>query len=333
MDREDIAAVTVVIVSYNAAVQLPRCLDSLARQTVFPSEVIVVDNASSDGSAEIAESHPLAPKVIRSEWNLGFAAANNLAARRARGAWIALLNPDAYPDPDWLAALCDATARHPGVDAFGSTQVDAQDPSRLDGVGDGYFFAGLPYRAGFGRRLRTEPKEGEVFGPCAAAALWRKSRFLELGGFEERFFCYGEDVDLAFRHRLMGGRAVQVGSAKVRHEGSGISGRRSDFTTYHGHRNRVWTYLRDMPRGLLLASLPFHLAANLYLVPRLALAGQLGPYLRALRDAVRGMKPFLEERRDLHREARRKEARIAHSLTWSPLALVVRRPKIWPPKP
>ncbi|WP_036766607.1 glycosyltransferase family 2 protein [Parvularcula oceani] len=333
MDKDERAAVTVVIVSYNAAAQLPRCLDALSVQTATGFDVIVVDNASIDGSVDIAADHPLAVTLIRSDKNLGFAAANNLAAKQARGEWIALLNPDAYPEPDWLDRLLAATERHPGVDAFGSTQVDAHDPSRLDGLGDGYFFAGLPYRAGFGRPLRGDPGEGEVFGPCAAAALWRKSRFLELGGFEERFFCYGEDVDLAFRHRLSGGRAVQVGSAKVRHEGSGISGRRSDFTTYHGHRNRVWTYLRDMPRGLLLASLPFHLAANLYLVPRLALAGQLQPYLRALRDAVRGMKPFLEERRELHREARGEKARIAHTLTWSPLALLARRPKIWSPKP
>ena len=118
---------------------------------------------------------------------------------------------------------------------------------------------------------------------------------------------------------------MQVPDAVVLHEGSGITGRRSDFTTYHGHRNRIWTYLRDMPLALLLATAPLHLLANLYLIPRLAVAGVLRPYLRALRDGVRGAGPFLRERGSVHRNA----APIASALTWSPFALVRRRPKVW----
>ena len=317
------ADVAVVVVAYEAAKQLPRCLAALAAQTVPPVRVLVVDNASTDGSAMVAEA--AGAEVIRAGGNLGFAAANNLAARVADTGWLALLNPDAYPEPDWLERLLAAAGRWPGADAFGSTQLDAADARVLDGIGDGYFLAGVPYRAGFGRPKRDLPPEGEVFGPCAAAALWRRERFEALGGFEERFFCYGEDVDLAYRHRLAGGLCVQVPDAVVRHEGSGISGRRSGFTTYHGHRNRVWTYLRDTPGWLLALSLPVHVALNLYLVPRLALAGQLRPYLRALRDAAAGAGPFLAERRALHRGA----APVARALTWSPVALLRRRAKVW----
>lgn len=318
--------VTVVIVSYQAAAQLPRCLDALEAQTLAPARIMVVDNASQDGSADIAEAG--GAEVIRAGTNLGFAAANNLAARRADTEWLALLNPDAYPDPDWLAQLLAAAARWPQADAFGSTQLDAADETRLDGIGDAYFVAGVPYRAGFGRAATGIPAEGQVFGPCAAAALWRRERFLALGGFEERFFCYGEDVDLAYRQRLAGGTCVQAPAAVVRHEGSGITGRRSDFTTYHGHRNRVWTYLRDTPGALLVLSFPLHLALNLYLTARLALAGQLRPYLRAMRDAMRGARPFLAERRALHADAV-STRRIARALTWSPIALFRRRAKTW----
>ena len=320
------ASVTVVVVAYEAAAQLPLCLAAVAAQTVPPRRVVVIDNDSRDASADIAEA--AGAEVVRAGANLGFAAANNLAASRTGTEWIALLNPDAYPAPDWLERLLDATRRWPEAEAFGSTQIDAGDEAVLDGIGDAYFFAGIPYRAGFGRANRDLPGEGEVFGPCAAAALWRRERFLALGGFEERFFCYGEDVDLAYRHRLEGGACVQVPDAVVRHEGSGISGRRSDFTTYHGHRNRVWTYLRDTPLPLLLASLPLHLTLNLYLVLRLAVAGQHRPYLRALRDAARGAGPFLGERRALHADAAPTRA-IARALTWSPIALVRRRAKVW----
>ena len=316
------AAVTVVVVAYQSARVLPRCLEALAAQTVRPARVLVVDNASTDGSAALARAD--GAEVIEAGANLGFAAANNLAARAAQTEWLALLNPDAYPEPDWLEELLAATGRWPRAAAFGSTQRDAAEPARLDGVGDAYFFAGVPFRAGFGR-ARPVPPEGEVFGPCAAAALWRREAFLALGGFEERFFCYGEDVDLAYRHRLAGGSCVQAPRAVVHHEGSAITGRRSDFTTYHGHRNRVWTYLRDTPPGLLAASLPLHLLLNAYLAARLGLAGQLRAYLRSQRDAWGGARPFLAERRALHAQARP----VARALTYSPLALLRRAPKVW----
>ena len=317
------APVTVIVVSYQAAAQLPRCLAALAAQTRPPVRVIVIDNASTDGSAEIAEA--AGAEVIRADANLGFAAANNRAAATADTEWIAFLNPDAYAAPEWLERLLGAADRWPQADAFGSTQLDANDPDRLDGIGDAYFFAGIPYRAGFGRSAWNLPPEGQVFGPCAAAALWRRTRFAALGGFEERFFCYGEDVDLAYRHRLAGGACVQVPDAVVHHEGSGITGRRSDFTTYHGHRNRVWTYLRDTPPRLLALSLPLHLVLGAYLAARLGLAGQLRPYLRAMRDAAKGAGPFLAERRALHADA----APVARALTWSPRALLRRRAKTW----
>ena len=320
------ADVTVVIVSYQAAGQLPRCLEAVGAQTLRPARVLVVDNASEDGSPALAEA--AGAEVVHAGANLGFAAANNLAARLAGTKWLALLNPDAYPQPAWLERLLEATARWPKADAFGSTQVDAGDPARLDGIGDGYFFAGVPYRAGFGRTRGQLPREGEVFAPCAAAALWRRERFLALGGFEERFFCYGEDVDLGYRLRLAGGSCVQVPDAVVLHEGSGIAGRRSDFTTYHGHRNRVWCYLRDTPTPILLAGLPLHLLLTGYLAVRLAVAGQLRPYLRAMRDAALGAGPFLAERRALHAAAA-PTRQVARSLTWSPLALVLRRAKVW----
>ena len=319
---------TVVVVAYQSARVLPRCLDAVAAQTRRAARLLVIDNASTDGSAAIARRH--GAEVIEAGANLGFAAANNRAARIADTEWIALLNPDAYPEPDWLERLLAATERWPQADAFGSTQRDAGDPARLDGIGDAYFFAGVPYRAGFGR-VRPVPPEAQVFAPCAAACLWRRERFLALGGFEERFFCYGEDVDLGYRHRLAGGTSVQVPGAVVLHEGSGITGRRSDFTTYHGHRNRVWTYLRDTPPALLAASLPLHLALNLYLTARLALAGQLRPYLRAMRDAARGARPFLAERRALHagHAGHAGAAPVARTLTYSPLALLRRAPKLW----
>lgn len=315
--------VTVIIVNYNSGDRLERSLACLAAQTYRNFETIVIDNGSSDRSADCARHSP-AVAFIDAGRNLGFAAANNLAAKSARGAWLAFLNPDAYPSPDWLERLLDCAARHPAADAFGSTQIDALRQDRLDGAGDVYHAFGVPYRGHFGWPASALPAEGECFAPCAAAALWRRAVFDALGGFDERFFCYGEDVDLGFRLRLAGGHAVQAAQAVVLHEGSGISGRHSDFTVYHGHRNRIWTYVLNMPAAILLVTLPFHAATNVYLLMRFTISGGARAYLRAMRDALAGLAPILRERHVRQRQRVESAAAIARALTWSPLKVMRR---------
>lgn len=317
--------VTVIIVNYNSGVRLKRAIACLAAQTFTDFDIIVVDNASLDGSAEALDGEALRLQIIVNAENLGFAAANNQAAKLAAGEWLAFLNPDAYPDPDWLEQLIAATARYPQADAFGSTQVNAADEMLLDGAGDGYLFCGLPYRGHFGWPLAKLPGEGECFAPCAAAALYRRSTFEALGGFDESFFCYGEDVDLGFRLRLAGGRAVQVARARVLHEGSGVTGRRSDFTLYHGHRNRVWTFVKNMPTPLLWPALPFHLFLNVALQVRFVQLGAGGAYWRAMKDAICGLGPVLEKRRAVQHARRARISEIASALTWSPVKAIKRQ--------
>ena len=319
------AAVAVVIVNYNSDDRIRRTISCLEAQTFRDFEVVVFDNASEDASADglVAVSLPL--RIVRSETNIGFAAGNNRAVSMVEAEWIAFLNPDAYPEPDWLSELMAATRRHQGADAFGSTQIDAGDPSRLDGAGDAYHVFGVPYRGHFGWPLSKLPPEGECFAPCAAAALYRRRTFLALGGFDETFFCYGEDVDLGFRLRSMGGRAIQVASARVLHEGSGITGRRSDFTVFYGHRNRIWTFVKDMPPEVFWPALPFHLLVNLYLLVRLTLIGSGGAYARALGAAWKGLPAVWRKRRELQRAREANVRDIVRMLTFSPIRLARRQ--------
>jgi GT2 family glycosyltransferase len=320
-------SLSVVIVNYNSGGRLGRCLDCLAAQTVQPIEVIVFDNGSSDGSVDVARMHEIRPRVIASPDNLGFAAANNAAVKEANGDWVGFLNPDAYPEVDWLEQLLAGADAYPDAAAFGSAQIDANDPERLDGAGDSYHAAGIPYRARHGWPADHIPDDYECFAPCAAAAVYRRDVFVELGGFDEHFFCYCEDVDLAYRLRLSGGRAVQLSRARVLHEGSGITGRRSAFTVYHGHRNRIWTYVRNTPLALLAATAPLFLAANVYLIIRFAVSGDLGPYLRALRDGFAGAPRYWRERRDVLHGRSASLAYLATMMTWSPLTLMRRQEK------
>ena len=303
--------VAVIIVNYNGGAMLERCIEALGRQTFRDFRTVVVDNASSDGSADgLEERHP-GVELVRAGENLGFAAGNNLGVRHAAGAeWIALLNPDAYAAPDWLARLMQAAASS-GFDFFGCRMRLADTPHLLDGTADVYHVSGLAWRRDHGAPVISgAARAEEIFGPCAAAALYRRADFEAVGGFDESYFCYFEDVDLAFRLRLAGLRCAYVPEAVVDHVSSGISGRRSDFATYHGHRNLVWTYVKDMPALLFWLYLPMHLVANLVAIVVCARRGQLRVVLRAKRDALAGLPRVLRARRAVQAQCRATPARL-----------------------
>lgn len=316
-------SVAVLIVNFNSGPLLGECLRHVCAQTRRPERVIVVDNASNDGSADWAECDYPGVAVVRLESNQGFAAANNLAARQAGEVdWLALLNPDAFPKPDWLERLLAATDRHPECASFGSRLLDANDPGRLDGTGDVYHVSGLAWRRDHGWPVISGADEaGEIFAPCAAAALYRRDAFLEAGGFDEDYFCYFEDVDLGFRLRLLGYRCRYVPDAVVRHVGSAVTGRRSPFSLYHGHRNLVWTWCKNMPALLFWLYLPQHVLLNLCTVLWYALRGQGITLLRAKWDALRGLPRCWRQRRVIQTRRRISAWQLRQAMSRGLLAL------------
>ena len=260
---------SVIIVNYNGGAYLQAALDSLKRQTVQDFEVICVDNDSTDGSADGLNSEALPTfELIHAGANLGFAAANNLAAKQVSGEWLCLLNPDAVADPDWLEKIADGISRHPDCNVFACAQFVLEDSAHLDGVGDAYLVFGIPWRGGFERPVTELPAEGRCFSPCGASAIYRRETFETYDGFDERFFCYCEDVDLGYRMQLGGEDCIFLPDARIAHKGSGTSGRYSYFTTFHGNRNRTWTYLKNTPLSLLILTLPGHLALLGYIYVR-----------------------------------------------------------------
>lgn len=307
--------VQVIVVAYNSATTLQRCLDALEAQSVTDWEAVVWDNASADNAVDRLRHGPRV-RTVRHTENLGFAAGNNRAAALSASVFIAFLNPDAFPEPDWLARLL-AAADTTGAEAIASLQLDDGDPEVLDGAGDCMSIAGIPWRGGYGQPRTTAPTEPcEVFSACGAAALYRRDVFEALGGFEERFFCYCEDVDLGFRLRLIGGRCVLEPRAVVRHVGGASSGGEgSTFAEYHGARNRLWTFGRNMPLALMPMALSAHLLVTAYVLlrsPRL-LALRLSAIGEALGDPEGFWAPPRARRGSL--------VAIARSLSWSPLDL------------
>jgi len=316
---------SVIIVNHNGGQYLAGALASLARQTVRDFEVFVVDNASTDGSMdalgdELPETLHLRPQTI----NLGFATANNLAAQEASGNWLVLLNPDAEAAPDWLEKMAEGIARHPGTAMFASAQINMSDSARMDGAGDAYLGFGIPWRGGFGRPVSEMPEEGTCFAPCGAGAMYNREVFLAHGGFDEKLFCFCEDVDIGYRLRLSGEQCVFLPEAIITHEGGGISGRVSEFALFHGARNRLWVYLKNTPLMLLILTLPGHIALTAAILLRGLVTKRARDTWRGIWFGLKHAGPVLAERKALkHRKA--STISLMRAMSWNPLTMLQRK--------
>jgi GT2 family glycosyltransferase len=297
--------VLVIIVNYNSGALLQDAITGVQKQTYRSWKLVVVDNASTDGSADHLEETFPNTQVIRSPKNLGFAAANNLAVTTTPAvSWIALLNPDAVPHPRWLEELVAATRAYPEYGSFSSRTITAHNPDIIDGAGDVYHISGRYWRRGSGSL--NSPKYAvnkEVFSACAAAALYSAIAWSKVGGMDETFFCYGEDVDLGFHMQLAGYRCMYIPGALAVHHGSATTVRHSEFSTYHGHRNLVWTFVKNMPGALFWLLLPLHFLLNLGTVGVFMARGQGWVILRAKWDAIKGLPKVWTTRRQI--QARR----------------------------
>lgn len=317
------ADIAVLIVAYQSLDTVPGVLEALSRQSVAPRAIHLLENGSPPDARLDSDALGADVDFIQSETNLGFAAGNNRLAGRAKADWLFLLNPDALPEPDLIAQLQAAIVRYPDVRLFGCTQLAHGVPGVLDGAGDVYHMTGLPYRSGYGQAL-APPPDGEVFGPCGAALLIRRDLFEALGGFDEDYFCYVEDVDLAYRARLRGERCIQLQAARVSHVGYASSGRRSAFATYHGVRNRLWTFLKDTPLALLIALAPVHAGVTGLLWLSAARFGQFTLFGKALGDALVAWPEIMRKRRTVQATRRVGTLTIARAMTWNPVKLVTR---------
>lgn len=318
MDKDQ-PLVTVIIVNYQGEPWLSTCLAALRTQTYRHFITLVVDNGSNDESCTLIRRDFPEAILIEMGCNPGFAAAVNRALQAAQTEFIALLNPDTRPEDEWLAELVQAANEHPEIVAFGSQLLMAEDPERLDGIGDAYHVSGRVWRIGHGRRkTAADDKPMEIFSPSAAAALYRTAAIRTVGGMDERLFCYLEDIDLGFRLRLLGHRCLYVPRARVLHVGSAIAGRHSDFQTYHGHRNLVWVFVKNMPGFLFWLLLPVHILMNLFSILALALDGRGKAIWQAKRDALQGLGVIWKERQSVQKTRRIGLGCLCNILTWRP---------------
>ncbi|HEY9163376.1 MAG TPA: glycosyltransferase family 2 protein [Magnetovibrio sp.] len=280
--------VRIVVVNYNSGAWLQKVVNGLAAQSVTDFEAVIVDNHSWDDSFTSLNLPDERFGRIALQENTGFAAANNLGFQGAQTEWLCTLNPDCVAQPDWLAGIQAAQKKYPTVDMFGSTQLLADEPHKVDGYGDFLSIYGIPWRALHGHSATELPNDDIVsFSPCAAAAFYRRQAYEKVGGFAEEFFCYLEDVDLGWRMQRQGSTCVQVRQAVVHHKGSLITVRNSPFSLFHSQRNRVWMVRRNLPPSVSVLSLL--MGAVLY-VPILLFKYDAAGRKAALRGALEGLR-------------------------------------------
>lgn len=230
------------------------------------------------------------------ESNLGFASANNIAFQHIENAdYFITLNPDAFPEADFIENLEEAARNHPEYGSFATRMM--QNETTVDGAGDSYHISGLAWRNLHHRKYFPERHhQRDVFAPCAGAAMYSAKTIVELGGFDDAFFCYMEDVDLGYRMQLSGKRCLYVPQATVQHIGSAIVSKYPGFAVYHGHRNLVWTLIKNTPGALLPLVVPIHLLMSIVLGLIYLARGQSKVYWRAKVDAVGGLSMMWRQR-------------------------------------
>lgn len=293
--------VSVVIPTFNGAEHLARCLSALERQELDRFEIIVVDNGSSDGTCEFVRSRFARVRLVELSENHGYAGAANRGAEVARSEYLAFLNNDAEADPGWLAELVACAERHPRAASIASKVLRMADPTVLDGAGDSMTRALKAFRRGAG-----EPDDGrysheeQVFSASGTACLWRTGAFRDLGGFDESFFAYYEDVDLGFRARLAGLECWYSPRAVVRHVGRATSAL-VEVDARYSLRNRWATAIKNAPATWLVRNAPVILAGELLLWARIVRDSGPGLLARLLVGAVRSSRPLLRERRAIQR--------------------------------
>ncbi len=253
--------VTVVIPNYNGKKYLDECFKSLKKQTYRDFHVIMVDNGSTDGSAEyIREKYPEV-EVITLDENTGFANAVNVGIKAADSEYVFLLNDDTVCDEKVLETLVKTMSRGKKLFSVQAKLLQLKNPELIDDAGDYYCALGWAFSPGRDKKSSLFTGLKPVTSACAGAAMYRTKMFEEVGYFDEKHFCYLEDVDIGYRARIKGYINACDPDALVYHAGSGTSGSRyNSFKVELTAGNNLYFIYKNMPVLQIIINLPFILA-------------------------------------------------------------------------
>jgi GT2 family glycosyltransferase len=244
---------SVIIVSYNQRTMLDACLRSLLLCTNSNDEIILVDNASSDGSAQHIEATFSNVHVIQSSKNLGFASGSNLGASNALGNYLVFLNPDTEVSPGWLEELITPLENDTGIGLATSKILLLNNPHRINTAGNNIHLSGLTMCRGLGLKAEALTKSTEVNAVSGAGFIIRRDLFERLHGFDPDFFMYMEDADLSWRSRIAGYKCLYIPSSVMYHD---YALRFGSKKTYYQERNRYLMLLKSLRWPTFLILMP-----------------------------------------------------------------------------
>jgi GT2 family glycosyltransferase len=306
--------ISVVIPSWNGRHLLEDCLRSLSRQTDAEFETIVIDNGSTDGTAEwLASSYP-SVRHVRRETNSGFSAAVNAGIRASSSELIVLLNNDTEVAPDWLAQLEQASKDYPDYSIFASRIALKNPPGRIDTTGDGFTIAGFGYKMGWMQEDGGKfDAVREVFGASGCAAMYRRSVFDAIGYFDEDFFAFAEDLDFSFRANLAGFRCLYAPAAKIIHKLRSTAGD-SDTARWY-YRNLLWLNYKNFPGVLLICYFPHFFAQFMLMTVRSILHREFKAFFSGCLEGFRGMRSMKSKRTEIQKSRKISIGELRRKLT------------------
>lgn len=241
------------------------CLESLTHQTCSDFRILVVDNASTDGTLAYMEENYPEIEVIALDQNYGFSKAVNIGIQNSTTPYVLLLNNDTTVDSHFVEEMVKAIKSSKRIFSVSSKMIQMYHPELIDSAGDLYTLVGWGICRGTGRPVSNYTRQDDIFTACAGAAIYRRSVFKKIGYFDENHFAYLEDIDVGYRAKIYGYRNIYCPTALVYHVGSGTSGSKyNSFKVKLSARNNIYLNYKNMPVFQLLINL-FPLTAG-YLV-------------------------------------------------------------------
>lgn len=296
--------ISLIVVNWNGRHLLKECLSSLSQQTYSPTEIIVVDNGSTDGSVDFLRQNFPYVQLVQLTENYGFAGGNLKGLAVAQGEHIALLNNDTRAEEQWLENLLQPMLENPEIGICASKLI-LTSTGKLESAGDGLTTWGVGFKRGFEQDLDRYTMQELVFGASAAACLYRKKMVDAIGFLDHDFFFNDEDTDLNFRAQLGGWKCTFVPNAIVYHQVNATIGRMSDLHVYYHARNLEFLWLKNMPAGLMWRYAHHKLLQEIgsfcYLCLRL---GKWKAFFRAKKDALRWLPRMWKKRQEIQAHKR-----------------------------
>jgi len=290
--------VSVVVVNYNGRHLLEDCFRSLTQQSYHNYEMILVDNGSNDDSISFMKEHYPNVHIVQLSFNNGFAGGTNAGIRTADGEFILTLNNDTIADPHLLKEIVQPMLSDARVGMCGAKML--LPDGRINSTAICISRSGAAWDRGMG-----EPDHGqydmaeEIFCPSAGAALYRRSMLDEIGLFDEDFFLFMEDVDLAFRAQLAGWKCFYVPTAQIVHIHGRTANAGSDTAVYYGNRNILWYVVKNFPSWTFLISSPWIIGRFCGVIPYYLLLGKQRVIIKAKIDAIKGLRIMAGKRKNI----------------------------------